>query len=44
MQDKVLEYKNNPDFSHEEFVIQLHTWYAHNKTIAQQEELMQLLK
>jgi|LauGreDrversion4_2_1035121.scaffolds.fasta_scaffold25719_4 hypothetical protein len=44
MQDKVIEYKNNPDLSHEEFVVQLHTWYAHNKTMAQQEELLQLLK
>lgn len=43
MQEKVLEYKNNPNFSHDEFVIQLHTWYAHNKTIDIQNELLKLL-
>jgi hypothetical protein len=43
MQAKVLEYKQNPNFSHDEFVIQLHTWYAHNKTVDVQAEISNLL-
>lgn len=43
MQEKVLAYKQNPDFSHDEFVIQLHTWYAHNKTMDLQAELQKIV-
>lgn len=43
MQQKVIEYKQNASFTHDEFVIQLHTWYAHNKSVDLQHEILNLL-
>jgi hypothetical protein len=42
-QDMVDEYKLNPIGTHEDFKTLLHTWYAKNKTQAQQAEMLSLL-
>ncbi len=40
----VNEFKQNPTVTFEELKTQLHTWYAKNKTIDQQNELIKLIK
>jgi hypothetical protein len=45
IQKMVVDYKKgNPDVSHEEFVTNLHLWYARDKTNALQEEFVLLLR
>ena len=45
IQRMAIEYKkNNPDVSHEEFVTNLHLWYARDKTNAVQQEFILLLR
>lgn len=43
IQQQVLAYKKNPETTPENFKVQLHTWYARNKTVDLQEELIKLL-
>lgn len=44
IQKMVLDYKkNNPKATHEEFVANLHLWYARDKTISIQKEFIELL-
>jgi hypothetical protein len=43
-QEMIIEFKKVPDRSMEEFKTALHTWYAKNKAVDQQEELLQLIK
>ena len=43
-QDMVVEYKQNPMGTHEEFKTLLHTWYAKDKTVAQQTEMIALIE
>ena len=38
------EFKQNPTVTFEELKTQLHTWYAKNKTVDQQNELLKLIK
>jgi|LauGreDrversion4_2_1035121.scaffolds.fasta_scaffold232523_2 hypothetical protein len=38
------EFKQNPTVTFEELKTQLHTWYAKNKTVDQQNELIKLIK
>ncbi len=38
------EFKQNPTVTFEELKTQLHTWYAKNKTVDQQNELLKLMK
>ena len=44
LQAIVDEFKQNPTVSYEELKTQLHTWYAKNKTVDQQNELITLIK
>lgn len=45
IQKMAIEYKkNNPGVSHEEFVTNLHLWYARDKTNALQQEFILLLR
>jgi hypothetical protein len=44
LQIVVDEFKQNPTVTFEELKTQLHTWYAKNKTIDQQNELLKLIK
>jgi len=44
LQAIVEEFKQNPTVSYEELKTQLHTWYAKNKTVDQQNELIKLIK
>ncbi|MES2690096.1 MAG: thioredoxin family protein, partial [Bacteroidota bacterium] len=41
-QEMVNEFKQFPDRSFEELKTTLHTWYAKNKTLDQQQELIKL--
>ncbi|MES2780404.1 MAG: thioredoxin family protein [Bacteroidota bacterium] len=43
-QDMVLEYKQHPVGTYAEFKTQLHTWYAKDKTHAQQSEMVVAVK
>ncbi|MCC6180683.1 MAG: thioredoxin family protein [Bacteroidia bacterium] len=44
IQKMVLDYKQaNPNASHDEFVANLHLWYARDKTISLQNDFMELL-
>lgn len=42
-QDLVIEFKKKQQGTVEDMKTQLHTWYAHNKTIDQQHELLKLI-
>jgi len=44
LQVVVDEFKQNPTVTFEELKTQLHTWYAKNKTVDQQNELLKLIK
>lgn len=44
LQAVVNEFKQNPTITFEELKTQLHTWYAKNKTVDQQNELIKLIK
>jgi len=44
LQAIVDEFKQNPMVTYEELKTQLHTWYAKNKTVEQQNELITLIK
>lgn len=44
LQIVVDEFKQNPTVTFEELKTQLHTWYAKNKTVDQQNELLKLIK
>lgn len=44
LQVVVDEFKQNPTVTFEELKTQLHTWYAKNKTLDQQNELLKLVK
>jgi hypothetical protein len=44
LQAIVDEFKQNPTVTYEELKTQLHTWYAKNKTVDQQNELIKLIK
>lgn len=44
LQAVVNEFKQNPTITFEELKTQLHTWYAKNKTLDQQNELIKLIK
>lgn len=45
IQQKVLELKKqNPTISHDDFLLQLHSWYAQDKGISLQQEIISLLK
>ena len=44
LQVVVDEFKQNPTVTFEELKTQLHTWYAKNKTVDQQHELLRLIK
>ena len=44
LQAIVDDYKQNPTVTFEELKTQLHTWYAKNKTVDQQNELIKLIK
>lgn len=44
IQQQVVEFKKNPQTSPEEFKVQLHTWYARNKAVDLQDEILKLLK
>lgn len=45
IQNMVVEFKkNNPGVSHEEFVKNVHLWYARDKTAALQNEFLDLIK
>ena len=44
LQAIVNEFKQNPTVTYEELKTQLHTWYAKNKTVDQQNELIKLIK
>lgn len=45
IQERVKQYKKEfPAASHDEFVKELHTWYAHDKTQAIQNDFLELLK
>ncbi|MFN3446588.1 MAG: thioredoxin family protein [Bacteroidia bacterium] len=44
LQAVVDEFKQNPTVTFEELKTQLHTWYAKNKTVDQQNELLKLIK
>ncbi len=43
LQQTVIAFKNQPTFTHEELKTHLHTWYAKNKTLDQQAELLEIL-
>jgi hypothetical protein len=43
LQVVVDEFKQNPTVTFEELKTQLHTWYAKNKTVDQQHELLRLI-
>jgi Thioredoxin len=43
-QEMVTAYKQNPEVSYEDFKTQLHTWYAKDKTVAQQLEMVALIE
>lgn len=43
-QDMVMEYKQHPAIPYEDFKTQLHTWYARDKTVAQQLEMVALIE
>lgn len=43
-QDMVVVFKQNPEVSYEDFKTQLHTWYAKDKTAAQQLEMVTLIE
>lgn len=45
IQEKVLQFKaENPGVDHAAFVLQLHTWYAKDKSLSLQQDLLDLLK
>ena len=44
LQVVVDDFKQNPTVTFEELKTQLHTWYAKNKTVDQQHELLRLIK
>lgn len=44
IQEKAMEWKEDPEISKEEWAEKLHKWYADNKTREQQEEFEKLIK
>ncbi len=44
IQEKAMEWKEDPEISKEEWAEKLHKWYADNKTLEQQEEFEELIK
>ena len=43
-QEMIMEAKKNPDLSQDEFINKVHKWYADNKTLDTQKELLEKLK
>ena len=43
-QEMIMEAKKNPDLSQDEFIHKVHKWYADNKTLDTQKELLEKLK
>lgn len=43
-QDMIMEAKKNPDISRDEFIHKVHKWYADNKTLDTQKELLEKLR
>ena len=43
-QEMIMEAKKNPDLSRDEFIHKVHKWYADNKTLDTQKELLEKLK
>ena len=43
-QEMIMEAKKNPDLSRDEFIHKVHKWYADNRTLDTQKELLEKLK